>query len=150
MRCSGAMDATTLLPVRLWLNVNLDCSPPGTLHHQPDLSVSLKPDSDALNLKPIATMDKPDHSGPLSLYQHRLTYRKSLPNTGCIVTDAHGRNRLRRKSGASNLNRTPSASVISSPPPLSPSYSTSVMSQRSELEQDGLDGFRMSCRGPDG
>ena len=55
-----------------------------------------------------------------------------------LVTDGPGGKKLKRKNGASNLNQQPASSVsaTSSPPPLSPSYSMSVMSQRSEQDPD--------------
>lgn len=79
-------------------------------------------------------------AGALSLHHYRKTLY-SEPGD-CVVLDVHGRKKLRRKNGASNL-QTPSASATSSPPPLSPCYSTtiSLASQRSEVDHD----FCMYC-----
>lgn len=96
------------------------------LHH------SLHADADDTEEAHAAATTFLDHMASISLH----SYRKSLYQDGCVVADRYGRRRLRRKSGASNLTTTPSLSAASSPPPLSPSYSMSVMSQRSGFEQD--------------
>lgn len=84
-------------------------------------------------------------AGALSLHH----YRKALYSDpdDCVVLDVRGRKKLRRKNGASNLH-TPSASTTSSPPPLSPCYSTtiSLASQRSEADYDLSTCFDMFCR----
>lgn len=85
------------------------------------------------------TMGKPKRSLSLRNYRSKSFYH----DHDSIVSDGHGGKKLKRKNGASNLNQTPASSVsaTSSPPPLSPSYSMSVMSQRSELDHDGREGF---------
>lgn len=97
-------------------------------------------DSD-LNSADMQQHQHQQHSGALSLHH----YRKALysETDSCVVLDMHGRRKLKRKNGASNLH-TPSVSGTSSPPPLSPSYSMtmSVTSQRSDVDQDGF-GFCM-------
>lgn len=82
--------------------------------------------------------------GTLSLH----TYRQHLSQSDSPPTpslDMSGTKKLKRKHGALNLNQTPthplSSSAASSPPPLSPSYSPSAVSQRSEREAEGLEWF---------
>lgn len=103
-----------------------------------DLSLSLSLTSD-ITISTIPTMGKPKRS--LSLRNYRS--KSFFPDKECLVSDGHGGKKLKRKNGASNLNQTPASSVstTSSPPPLSPSYSMSVMSQRSEQDPDGREGF---------
>ena len=74
-------------------------------------------------------------AGALSLHHYRKTLYSDPDD--CVVLDVRGRKKLRRKNGASNL-QTPSVSATSSPPPLSPCYSTtiSLASQRSEADYD--------------
>lgn len=101
-----------------------------------DLCLSLTSD---ITIPTIPTMGKPKRS--LSLRNYRS--KSFFPDKECLVSDGHGGKKLKRKNGASNLNQTPASSVsaTSSPPPLSPSYSMSVMSQRSEQDPDGREGF---------
>ncbi|KAJ5259552.1 hypothetical protein N7478_012533 [Penicillium angulare] len=83
-------------------------------------------------------------TGSLSLHD----YRKHLAQAAECIDDPVDRSErtLKRKTATSNLNRPPalsnipsyavsiSSSAASSPPPLSPSYSQSIISQRSELD----------------
>ena len=96
-----------------------------------DLSLSLTSD---LTIPTVPTMGKPKRSLSLRNYRSKSFFH----DMDRIVSDGHGGKKLKRKNGASNLNQTPASSVsaTSSPPPLSPSYSMSVMSQRSELDPD--------------
>ena len=114
---------------------SLDNQPDSLLLHRStsldDLSLGLNLNSD-LTIPP--TMGKSKRS--LSLRNHRS--KSFFHGYHGLVTDGPGGKKLKRKNGASNLNQTPasSVSVTSSPPPLSPSYSMSVMSQCSEQDPD--------------
>lgn len=102
---------------------------------------SLPADSEALSFPPRSF----GLTGSLSLHD----YRKHLAQAAECIDDPVDRAEkpLKRKTGTSNLNRPPALSAIqscavsvsssaaSSPPPLSPSYSHSVISQRSEQEE---------------
>lgn len=81
---------------------------------------------------------KPDCSGLLSVHQYR---QRLWQDDESCSSDGHGVKVLQHNNGASNPNQTPSLSATSSPPPLSPSYSLSIASQRSEQELEALDGF---------
>lgn len=84
-------------------------------------------------------------TGSLSLHD----YRKHLAQAAECADDPVDRSEktLKRKTATSNLNRPPalsnvpsyavsiSSSAASSPPPLSPSYSQSIISQRSEQDE---------------
>lgn len=98
---------------------------------------------DAVSLPPRSI--KSGITGALSLHD----YRKYLSQSAECVVDPVDRSEktLKRKTATSNLNRPttltslPSSaisvcSVASTPPPLSPSYSHSVISQRSEQEPE--------------
>lgn len=83
-------------------------------------------------------------TGTLSLHD----YRKQLAQAAECIDDPVDRSEktLRRKTGTSNLNRPPeittvpyavstASSVASTPPPLSPSCSHSIVSARSEQDE---------------
>lgn len=83
--------------------------------------------------------------GSLSLH----TYRKHLLQPDSPDRAAPGDKKLKRKYGVLNLNQIPThpparapwsplsaSSVASSPPPLSPSYSLSAVSQFSEIDRE--------------
>lgn len=91
-------------------------------------------------------------TGALSLHDYRKSLSQSHERVGDLVDRGAGRT-LKRKPGALNLNlnkSTPAlsslssypvsvSSATSSPPPLSPSYSHSVVSQRSEQDSEVFD-----------
>ncbi|KAJ5659816.1 hypothetical protein N7507_006267 [Penicillium longicatenatum] len=106
-------------------------------------------DADATYHEPLST-DAPlstrsiGLTGTLSLHD----YRKQLAQAAECIDDPVDRSEktLRRKTGTSNLNRPPenttvpyavstASSVASTPPPLSPSCSHSVLSVRSEQDE---------------
>lgn len=115
------------------LEVNATCN-----HSQLE---SLPADSEAFSFPPRSF----GLTGSLSLHD----YRKHLAQAAECVDDPVDRSekQLKRKTATSNLNRPPAlsstiqscavsvSSSTSSPPPLSPSYSHSVISQRSEQEE---------------
>lgn len=96
---------------------------------------------DAMSLPPRSI--KSGITGALSLHQ----YRKFLSNSTDRIDDPvdHAGKKLKRKPAALHLYRPPaldisypvSVSSASSPPPLSPSYSHSIISQRSEEPEIG-------------
>ncbi|KAJ5125251.1 hypothetical protein N7448_004578 [Penicillium atrosanguineum] len=111
--------------------------------HPVHASCTLSPLQDAVSLSPRL---KSGITGSLSLHD----YRKYLSQE--YVADPVDRSdkTLKRKTATVNLNRPPAisalpscavsvSSVASSPPPLSPSYSHSILSQRSEQEPESLD-----------
>ena len=114
---------------------SLDNHPDSLLLHKStsldDLSLGLNLTSD-LTIPP--TMGKSKRSLSLRNYRSKSLFH----GYHGLVTDGRRGKKLKRKNGASNLNQTPASSVsaTSSPPPLSPSYSMSVMSQRSEQDLD--------------
>ena len=98
---------------------------------------------------PAVTVISHQRSCPGALSLHE--YRKQLSRPDLPVLDASGGRKVRRKSGAANLNRSHSqhplsgwyrypgdsvSSAASSPPPLSPSLSFSVMSQSQGSDGD--------------
>lgn len=119
----------------------LDC--PRCLEiHPGHASCTPSPLQDAVSLPPRL---KSTITGSLSLHD----YRKYLSQECDDPVDRSDKT-LKRKPAASNLNRPPPisahpscavsvSSVASSLPPLSPSYSHSIISQRSEQEPDFLD-----------
>ncbi|EAW06947.1 oxidoreductase, short-chain dehydrogenase/reductase family [Aspergillus clavatus NRRL 1] len=107
-------------------------------------------DTPSLPSTPLdGAMLKPGYPGALSLHH----YRKHLSqDDGFIALNRNERQILRRKNAAHNLNQsqmslTPPlcsfsvSSAASSPPPLSPSYSPSAVSQRSEYAPGRLDDY---------
>lgn len=97
--------------------------------------------ADAMSLPPRSI--KSGITGTLSLHD----YRKFLSKSADRIDDPvdHAGRKLKRKTAALHLNRPPtldisypiSVSSASSPPPLSPSYSHSIISQRSEEPEIG-------------
>jgi len=91
-------------------------------------------------------------TGALSLHDYRKSLSQSHERVDDPVDRSAGRT-LKRKPGALNLNWNKSTPVLSSfssypvsvssatssPPPLSPSYSLSVVSQRSEQDSEVFD-----------
>lgn len=108
---------------------------PGSLQFQLHQSKDSLSADTALNV--AMEKSKPDCSGMLSVHH----YRKSLcqDDESCSY-DGHAEQALKRSNDAFDLNQVPSVSATSSLPPLSPSYSLSIASQRSE-EQECLDSF---------
>ncbi|KAJ5579340.1 hypothetical protein N7450_008207 [Penicillium hetheringtonii] len=123
------------------------CSNCLEIHHDHTSCISSNPlPVDAVSLPPRSV--KSGITGALSLHE----YRKYLSQSAECVGDPVDRSEktLKRKIATSNLNRPtaltslPSSavsvcSVASTPPPLSPSYSHSVISQRSEQEPEVSD-----------
>ena len=137
--------------IAVWPDSELPDSSPWSNYMDPDhVHASCTP-SPSLP-EEIATSIPPRliKSGSLSLHD----YRKHLAQAAECVDDPVDRSEktLKRKTAKSNLNRPPALSSIptyaaslssaSSPPPLSPSYSHSVVSQHSEqdLEVSGAPG----------
>ncbi|KAJ5567681.1 hypothetical protein N7535_006987 [Penicillium sp. DV-2018c] len=83
-------------------------------------------------------------TGALSLHDYRKFLSKSADRVGDHAD--HASRKLKRKTAGLHLNRQPALSIsypvsissaASSPPPLSPSYSHSIISQRSEEPEIG-------------
>lgn len=120
------------------------CSKCLELHGVHALCTPLKPlPADAVSLPPRSI--KSGITGALSLHD----YRKYLSRSADCVDDPVDRSEktLKRKTATFNLNRPPPltslsscaisvSSAASSPPPLSPSYSHSIISYQSEQEPE--------------
>ncbi|OJJ40255.1 hypothetical protein ASPWEDRAFT_22452 [Aspergillus wentii DTO 134E9] len=145
----------TETPINIWPNAyHLEHSPldyPEPLQLHGD-KIMTPTSQQPLSLAADAASGRPFHAGSLSLHD----YRKCLSQDDESIF-YHGGKTLKRKNGAVNLQQDQTSSClypvsvsssISNPPPLSPSYSLSVMSQRSEQELEGLDGFLLSSSGP--
>lgn len=98
--------------------------------------------ADALSLPPRSIKSR--ITGALSLHDYHKFLSKSANRSGDPVD--HTGKKLKRKTAALHLNRSSPlsisypvsvSSVASSPPPLSPSYSHSTVSQRSEEPEIG-------------
>ncbi|CAG8213157.1 hypothetical protein PENNAL_c0001G03899 [Penicillium nalgiovense] len=98
--------------------------------------------ADALSLPPRSIKSR--ITGALSLHDYHKFLSKSANRSGDPVD--HTGKKLKRKTAALHLNRSSPlsisypvsvSSVASSPPPLSPSYSHSIVSQRSEEPEIG-------------
>ncbi|OOG00511.1 hypothetical protein ASPCADRAFT_261 [Aspergillus carbonarius ITEM 5010] len=127
----------------------------GSLHHQAamnSISTSSIPpglDPDPLQLSATSpAMCQAAYPGSLSLHN----YRKQLSDGDSFIFESQEGKMLRRKNAALHLNQTPMypihsthpfsvSSAASSPPPLSPSYSPSAMSEQGP---ESLHGFLLS------
>ncbi|GKZ49721.1 hypothetical protein AbraIFM66951_002426 [Aspergillus brasiliensis] len=116
----------------------------GSLHQQPPMnSISTSSIPPGLNPDPLQlsttspAMCQPAFPGTLSLHH----YRRQLSDSDSFVLDSQEGKILKRKNAALHLNQTPMyphhsahpfsvSSAASSPPPLSPSYSPSAMSEQ--------------------